>query len=48
LENSNLEDHEGDGRITLRCILGKQVVVMEGGWNWLKIMSNGWIWYYWY
>jgi hypothetical protein len=36
---------EGDGRITLRQILGKEVERMEGAWNWLRIMSNGRLWY---
>lgn len=29
-----------------RLILWKQTVAMGGGWNWLRIMSKGWLWYY--
>jgi hypothetical protein len=27
------------------CHLEDQVVRMGGGWNWLRIVCNGWIWY---
>jgi hypothetical protein len=43
MKNGHSEDKEGDWRIILRCILGKEVIKMEGGWNWLRIMSNGWL-----
>jgi len=33
-------DREGDGKITLRWIL---IGRMGGGWNWLGIVSNGWL-----
>jgi hypothetical protein len=36
-----LEDHNGDGSMNLK----KFVVRMEGGWNWLRIVSNGRLWY---
>jgi hypothetical protein len=35
-----LEDPEGNKRIALRCILGKQFVKIGGGWIWLKILSS--------
>jgi hypothetical protein len=38
LENVHLENREEDERITLRWILGKQVVRMEDWWNWLRIV----------
>jgi hypothetical protein len=40
MENGYLQDQR-DGRIALRWILIKLVVRMRGGWNWLRIMSNG-------
>jgi len=40
-----LEDQERDGRITLRCIIGKLVAVMGGEWIWLRIMFTGNIYY---
>jgi hypothetical protein len=39
---SQLEAREGDGCITLRSILGKQVERAEGEWTWLRIVCNGW------
>jgi hypothetical protein len=36
-----LEDQEGNGRITLREILGIQVMRIRAGWNWFRIMSKG-------
>jgi hypothetical protein len=44
LENRHLKDR-GDGRLTVRCILRRYVVKMGGGWNWLRILSNGGLWY---
>jgi hypothetical protein len=38
LESVHLEDQEGDGRITLRLMVGRWVVRIRGGW--LKTMSN--------
>jgi hypothetical protein len=29
----------------IRSILGKQSVSLGGGWNWLRIVSNGGLWY---
>jgi hypothetical protein len=34
------------GRIAVKWIFGKWVVRMGGGWNWLRIMSNGGLWYW--
>jgi len=39
--NVNLVDREGDGRIALRWMLGKWVVKMGSGWNWLRILASG-------
>jgi hypothetical protein len=41
LQNYDLEDPEGDGRITLSWILGKEVVRIGVRWNRLTIISNG-------
>jgi hypothetical protein len=46
LENTHLEDKEEDRRITLKWILGRQTKRMGGGWNWLRIISNGRICYW--
>jgi hypothetical protein len=46
LGNVHLEDLEGDGRITLRCILGRQVVTVRDGWNSLGIVPIDKPWYY--
>jgi hypothetical protein len=35
----------GDGRIILTRILGKEILRMGGGWNWLRIVSSGGLWY---
>jgi hypothetical protein len=35
----------GHREATLRQILRRQVVRMEGGWNWLRIVSSGGLWY---
>jgi hypothetical protein len=43
LSGSDLEDQEGDGRITLRWILGKQIVRKGGRWNWPRNMSIFWL-----
>jgi hypothetical protein len=45
MKGGHLDDREVDGRIILRLILGKYVVRMAGGWNWLRIVSNGRLWY---
>jgi hypothetical protein len=36
-----LEDQEGDRKIILRWIYGKQVMRVRGIWNWLRIMYTG-------
>jgi hypothetical protein len=41
LKNARLEYQEKDGKITLRLILGKQVMKIGDGRNWLRIVSNG-------
>jgi hypothetical protein len=41
LENDCLEDREGDGRVTLKYILGNKVKRIEGEGNWLRIVSSG-------
>jgi len=38
---SQLEDLEGDRRVSLRCILVIQSLRMRGGWNLIRIVSNG-------
>jgi hypothetical protein len=38
LENVHMDDREADVRITLRRIVGRYSVRMEGGWNWLGIV----------
>jgi hypothetical protein len=40
LEDDSLKDRERDGRITLRRMLGRQVVRAGDGWNWLRIVFN--------
>jgi hypothetical protein len=45
LENVHFEDRETDGKITLKWTLKKSIVRMEGGWNWLRIVFNGGLWY---
>jgi hypothetical protein len=35
-----MNDTEDDGRITLREILRRQVVRVDDGWNWLRVMLN--------
>jgi hypothetical protein len=40
-----VEQREVNSWITLRWILGIKYVRMEGGSKWIKIMSNGEIWY---
>jgi hypothetical protein len=37
LENTYLENREINGRITLRWIVGRQVVTVRGGWSRLRI-----------
>jgi hypothetical protein len=32
-------------RITLIQMLGEKVMRMEGGWNWLRIVSIGGLWF---
>jgi hypothetical protein len=39
LENVHLGEQEGDRRITLSWTLGRQVVRISSGWNWLRIES---------
>jgi len=39
-KNVNLEHREGDERITLTYISGRQVVRRGNPWNWLRIVSN--------
>jgi hypothetical protein len=38
--NIHLENREEEGK-TLRRILRGEVVKMEDGWKWLRVMSNG-------
>jgi len=45
LEKLHSEDRERIGRMTLSWILGRQIVRMGGGWNWLRIVSSGRLWY---
>jgi hypothetical protein len=44
LLKSHSEDG-GDGSVTLIWILESWVVRMGDGWNWLRIVSNGRLWY---
>jgi hypothetical protein len=37
--------NQSDRIIKLMWISEKQTVVMGGGWNWLRIKSNGGFWY---
>jgi hypothetical protein len=37
--------NKGDWGKTQKCVSGKYVVRMGGGWNWLRIVSNGRLWY---
>jgi len=39
-----LEDQEGRGRKKLAWLLGKQVVNLGGGWNWVRTVCNGGLW----
>jgi hypothetical protein len=41
LENGQLEDREGCGRIILSQILENYVLRMGDGWNWLRTVYNG-------
>jgi hypothetical protein len=41
LGSSYLEGREVDGSVRLRWILGKCVIKIGGGWNWLRIVSKG-------
>jgi hypothetical protein len=45
LIKQTFEDREVDARMTLRWILGKRVAMLRFGWNWLRIMSSGELWY---
>jgi hypothetical protein len=40
-----MEGRRIQGTIILTQILVKYVVRMGGGWNWLKVVSNGGLWY---
>jgi len=40
----NLEDREGQGRITLRLMLGRQVMRMWGGRERFRIVSDDGVW----
>jgi len=40
-ETTGKNKKETDVRATLILIVGKQVVSIGGGWNWLRIVSNG-------
>jgi hypothetical protein len=41
----HLRSREGDARITLRWILERLVMRIGAGWNWLRIIFNGRLWY---
>lgn len=45
LVNKNLEEQGGDKKTTLKMDLRK--IVKSEGWNWLRIMPNGMLWYKW-
>jgi hypothetical protein len=45
LENVHFEDRGGDGTVISRWISEKYVLRMEGGLNWLRIMSIRGLWY---
>jgi hypothetical protein len=45
LESDLLEERKGDERMTARYILGSDIVSMEDGWNWLRIVSSIVLWY---
>jgi hypothetical protein len=40
LENTNLEDLEGDGSIRLKYVQSRQTERMGGAYNWLRIVPN--------
>jgi hypothetical protein len=42
LEIDLLKDQQEDG---ISWIIGMSVLRMGGGWNWLRIMSSGGLWY---
>lgn len=46
LGKCHLGNWEGVGRITLRWVLWMQVVRRGDGWTWIRIVSNGALWYY--
>jgi hypothetical protein len=48
LENGHLEDQGKDKRMIIRWTAGKYFVRVEGGWNWLRFMTNSGIYYYYY
>jgi len=43
-KSGHLEDKVRDGKVVLE-MLPKQVVRMEGEWNWRRIVFNGRLWY---
>jgi hypothetical protein len=43
--SGHLEDQEGDGKITVNWILGRRVMRMGDGWNRIRIVSSGGLWY---
>jgi hypothetical protein len=45
LESGHLENQIRDRRMSLGSILSKWFIRMGGGWNWLRIVSNGGLWY---
>jgi hypothetical protein len=45
LQKHLMEYQEGDERVILRWIIGKYVVRMGDGWNWIRTMSSGGVWY---
>jgi hypothetical protein len=42
---SGVEPSGSATTVLVRWILGRQVVRMGGGWNWLRIVSSGRLWY---
>jgi hypothetical protein len=42
---SSVEPSGSAMTVLVRWILGRQVVRMGGGWNWLRIVSNDRLWY---
>jgi hypothetical protein len=43
---SGVEPSGSASRIFVKCC-GNRLLELEGGWNWLRIASNGRLWYQW-